>query len=404
MLFSRRAWQPDPHCTATIVVPAGPEEPSRERTVPRERPLCLAGQGAYDPHRRCARLQRLLILGFLFTLGSSTAFADGEPRSASIGDLVLESGAVLTDCRVGYRTWGTPAPDGSNVVVLTTWFGGTTESLAGFVGPDRMWDPARYFVVAIDALGNGVSTSPSNSAEAAANPRITIGDMVRSQHALLTGVLGIERAHVVTGLSMGGMQVYDWAFRFPAFAEIVIPIVGTPKQTSHDLAFWGAQAALLEFAGTDPDRLAAAMRAAAHLNTLELWTPEWLVRNVPPTKLAGFMAERETSVARLNPADYLAQLRAMMDHDVYARFDGSIEKAAAAARSRFLIVVATRDETVRPEPSRELARHLRAPLVELEGDCGHLATACERARLLEEIGAFMETTGAEIEAVEGAER
>lgn len=339
--------------------------------------------------------RQVLMLAFLLLSSPFQALAEGELQFASIGDLPLDAGGVLVDCRIGYRTWGSRNPEHSNVVVLTTWFGGTTESLSGLIGAGRMWDPAHYFIVAIDALGNGVSASPSNWGEGNDHRRISIGDMVRSQHALLTRVLGIDGALVVTGLSMGGMQAFDWAFRFPDFAKLVIPIVGTPRQTSHDLAFWGTQVELLEWAGEDADRRSAAMRVAARLNTLELWTPEWLVRSVTPAQLPTFMEERESAVTRINPLDYLAQLRAMTEHDVYRRFDGSVARAAAAARSRFLIVVATQDETVRPEPARELARLLEADLVELEGDCGHLATVCERERLQNEIRAFMETVFAE---------
>ena len=92
-------------------------------------------------------------------------------RLASIGDL-----------KIGYRTYGRLAPDKSNAIVVLTWFGGTSEGLAGWIGPGNLYDSSKYYVIVIDALGDGVSSSPSNSKLS----QITVRDMVRSQYELLT--------------------------------------------------------------------------------------------------------------------------------------------------------------------------------------------------------------------------
>src|SRR5689334_1391049 len=83
-----------------------------------------------------------------------------EQQFANIGDLKLQNGGVIRNCRVGYRTFGTLNRDKSNVVVFPTWAGGTTEQLKGNFGPGKLIDTTSYFVVAIDALSNGVSSSP----------------------------------------------------------------------------------------------------------------------------------------------------------------------------------------------------------------------------------------------------
>src|SRR3954453_5381929 len=86
-----------------------------------------------------------------------------DQQFASLGDFKLGSGEVIRDCRIGYRTFGTLNADKSNVVLFTTWAGGTTEQLKSNIGPGRVVDSTKFFVVAVDALGNGVSSSPSNS-------------------------------------------------------------------------------------------------------------------------------------------------------------------------------------------------------------------------------------------------
>ena len=83
---------------------------------------------------------------------------------------------------------GNLAAGRSNVVVLTTWFGGDSAGLLGWVGEGKLFDTSKFRIIIIDALGDGVSSSPSNSAEQPGEkfPRFTMRDMVRSQHELLT--------------------------------------------------------------------------------------------------------------------------------------------------------------------------------------------------------------------------
>src|SRR5678810_693041 len=78
-----------------------------------------------------------------------------EKQFANIGDLKLQNGRVIRNCRVGYRTFGTLNRDKSNVVVFPTWAGGTTEQLQGSIGPGKLIDSTSHFVVAVDALSNG---------------------------------------------------------------------------------------------------------------------------------------------------------------------------------------------------------------------------------------------------------
>ena len=83
---------------------------------------------------------------------------------AHLGDLRLESGEVIKDCRVGYRSLGQLDGSRSNAVLVTTSFQGTSGKLVRQIGPGRLVDTSKFFVVIADALGNGLSSSPSNSA------------------------------------------------------------------------------------------------------------------------------------------------------------------------------------------------------------------------------------------------
>ena len=137
---------------------------------------------------------RLFFIAVVFA--SCTAVAESEQQFASIGDFKLTSGQVIEDCRIGYRILGELNADKSNVVVVPTWFTGTTGGLVngGVIGPGKLADTDKYFVITFDALGNGVSTSPSNSNAQSDDkfPRITTEDMVKTQHEVLTEHLGLD--------------------------------------------------------------------------------------------------------------------------------------------------------------------------------------------------------------------
>src|SRR5687767_14970226 len=90
------------------------------------------------------------------------AVAD-EPRIASLGDFPLEAGGTIRHCRIGYRTAGTLNADRSNAVVVLTWFAGHSGGLVPSIGERKLFDSSRWFVITIDALGDGISSSPSNS-------------------------------------------------------------------------------------------------------------------------------------------------------------------------------------------------------------------------------------------------
>jgi len=99
----------------------------------------------------------------LFLLTLPVLAQEGAQQFASLGDFKLTSGEVIRDCRIGYRTFGQLNADKSNVILFPTWATGTTEKLQGQVGPGKLADSSKYFVVLVDAFANGVSSSPSNS-------------------------------------------------------------------------------------------------------------------------------------------------------------------------------------------------------------------------------------------------
>jgi homoserine O-acetyltransferase/O-succinyltransferase len=327
-------------------------------------------------------------------LGVFAATASAQDlKFADLGDFRLESGEVLHDCRIGYRTFGHLNASASNAVLLPTWAGGTTAELKSNVGPHAAVNDADYFVILVDALSNGVSSSPSNSASQPRMkfPKITVRDMVNSQYQALTTKLGIKHLHAVVGGSMGGMQTFQWMVAYPTFMDKAVPIVGSPRLAPYDLLLWQAQIDAIETNPAwihgdyteNPSRL-----VEFEFGELLLNTPQQYNRTHTSQQLFASLAKAKEEPAE-DANDKIHQAQAMIALDVSAPFGGSMERAAAAVKAKVFVIVATYDHVVTPQPAREFAALLHAPLLELDSDCGHLATVCESAKISAAVAAFL---------------
>ncbi len=344
------------------------------------------------PRRIC------IILLILLGLGSSMLIAQGRQQFASLGDFRLENGQVIRDCKIGYRTFGQLNASRSNAILWPTWFTGTTKNLMGFVGTGKLLDPAKYYVILVDALGDGISSSPSNSAIQPHMhfPQFTIRDMVNAEHKLATQTLHLSHLHTVMGISMGGMQTFQWIVSYPNFMDKAIPIVGSPRLTSYDLLLWTAELHALE---EDPAwnhgdyqmPPQAGMDTVADIHSLALTTPTYRVTHTSRAEFPHFLQETEASTLRSFDANnWIRQLQAMLADDVSAPYGGSMEKAAAQVHAKVLVIPSQQDHMVNPIPALNFAHLIHARVFELTSNCGHLATGCELSQMTPVIQAFLQ--------------
>jgi homoserine O-acetyltransferase len=82
----------------------------------------------------------------------------------SEGNFRLESGEAIRDFKISFVTHGKLNTDRSNAILMTSSLGGNRHRIDFLIGPGKAYDPAKYFIICTDAIGNGQTTSPSNSA------------------------------------------------------------------------------------------------------------------------------------------------------------------------------------------------------------------------------------------------
>ena len=325
---------------------------------------------------------RYLLMGVCFAVWSLDGLADDAPddgqKYAEFSECRLLNGESIAPCRIGYRTYGALNADKTNAVLVPTWHTGTSADHAFLISPELI-DPNRYFVIVVDALGNGISSSPSNS-ESLANgrfPEITITDMVNSQHRLLTDVLDIPSLHGLVGMSMGGMQAFEWSVRYPDFSGKTVAVIGSPRLPAFDIASW-----------TTSNRLMALYRECECEEALEAMEGFGMTRLVP-TKLEQDIGRKDavSTIAKRGNArfesisigqtwDQQRQAEAMISHNVARDYDDELYQAAERVTSELLIIVGADDRVVTPQPAMDFAALIDSQLVVLDEDCGHGDPSC----------------------------
>src|SRR5258708_34387586 len=310
---------------------------------------------------------------------------EGVQQFADFGDFKLQSGSVIRDFRLGYRTLGRLNADRSNAVLWPTWLGSKSEDLLQFIGPGKVVDTSNYYVILVDAIGNGVSVSPSNSKRQALLkfPRFTIRDMVESEHRLAIEVLHLSHLHAVMGISMGGMQTFEWAEAYPDFIDVAIPMAGSPQFTSFDKLLWTAQIDAIELDpawnhGNPTGPIDHGLALAEEIGSTTLTFPAYRVAQTKPSGFDTVLAEirKNAQGDRGAASDRIRQRQAIIALDIPGELGVSLEQAAAKVRAKLLVIVSPQDHLVNPEPAMRFASAARTALVKFDSPCWHQSLAC----------------------------
>ena len=250
--------------------------------------------------------------------------------------------------RVAYRSFN---PSAKKVACLPTCYGGRINNTLNYTTGALK----EYHVVVIAMLGNGESSSPSNTLDF---PQVDYQDCIRSQYELLTKGLGMKELEVVIGFSMGGQQAYYWACMYPDFVKNAVVVCGSAKTSGHNYAFLeGPKAALLnsvDYAdgayktrGVRPSRgLHAFGRAYCAWALSAAWFREkgWQKLGVDSVeKFIDMWAEG--AFVSWDPEDVLVLARMWQAGDVGAlRGDGDYKKSLADIKARILVMPSRTDQ------------------------------------------------------------
>jgi homoserine O-acetyltransferase len=335
-------------------------------------------------------------------------------------ELTLVTGTRLGPVRVAYETYGTLGPERDNAIFVCHALTGDAH-VAGLhaptsrkpgwwdelVGPGKGLDTNRYFVICANVLGGCQGTTGPNSVDPATGapfgsrfPFLTVGDFVQV-HSALVRRLGIERLLAVVGGSLGGMQVLEWAARFPRQIRAAVCLASAARLTAQGIAFncVGRRAIVTDpnyhngnyyDKPAGPNHGLGLARMVAHITYLsEASIEKKFGRRLQHGDQFAYELLRETEfqvesylhhqgsrfVERFDANSYLYLTRAMDYFDLADAY-GSIEKALSATEARFLITSYTTDWLFPTVQSRELVNALVAArkhvsYVELKSPFGH---------------------------------
>ena len=171
----------------------------------------------------------------------------------------FESGEVLPEVRMHYRTIGTPRKDADgvvrNAVLVLHGTGGSgrgflTDGYAGqLFGKGQLLDAERYFIILPDNVGHGQSSKPSDGLRMTF-PKYRYTDMVRLQQKVVTEALGVSRLRLIIGTSMGAMHTWMWGYMYPGLADGLVPLASNPVEIAGRNRVW--RKALIDAIVTDP--------------------------------------------------------------------------------------------------------------------------------------------------------
>ncbi|ACK73071.1 alpha/beta hydrolase fold protein [Gloeothece citriformis PCC 7424] len=315
-----------------------------------------------------------------------------EPTSIEIfelGDFQLSTGFTLNNAKLAYRTHGSLNEAKDNAVLFPHFLAGSPDSLEMYIGEGRPFDPRKYFIILPGLFGGGLSSSPSNTSipfNQGNFPDTHIADDVIAQHRLLTEKFGIQQLKLVLGWSVGALQTYEWAVRFPDMVKRAASIAGAPKPSPWTVLWLRTviEEPIIADPGwnngfyTDPQAVQAGLRRVGHGAAMTLpqvgFYRDELWRSIGFSSVDDFVARFwEAFWLPLDPNNLVAQARKTRTADPSG--GGDIAEALGRIKAEMFVYAFTGDRMFQPEECKVDSQRIpNAKFEEIGGVSGHLTT------------------------------
>ena len=292
-------------------------------------------------------------------------------------DFAFEDGSVLPDLRIAYDTQGTLSPGRDNAILLMPGAITDRHAFDPLIGPGKMFDTDRYFVITIDPVGGGESSSPADGL-GQDFPRYTIRDMMEAQHALVSKGLGIARLRALVGVSMGSFVALEWGVNYPESAASLILLAPSPKT---DAGFRLTIDLISATIALDPEWRGGhyAHNPVEGLRHAGMLFYPWAVstshlERLAPRDLAREIEATARAFAGWDANALVLRFAAYRGHDAAAPFEGDMKAALARVTVPTLLLASASDRLVSGDGARRIERGIRHPIyAEIPSDLGHRA-------------------------------
>ena len=317
-----------------------------------------------------------MLLAFALTL-CIAANAQAEPQTFLLYDFEFENGSVLPELRVAYETRGKLNAGRDNAILLVHGTMGDRHAFDSAIGPGKTFDTEKNFVITVDAIGGGDSSSPKDGL-GQDFPRYTIRDMMAAQHALVSRGLELSTLRAVGGSSMGSFVSLEWGIHHPEMVRSLILLVPSPKAEAN---FQLTIDLMTSVIALDPEwqggrythNPVEGLRLAGMLCYPWLVSAPYLDR-VPAKRLAKEVEEIARSFGNWDANSLVLRYAASRAHDVSAPFGGDMTTALAQITAPTLILPSASDRLLGLDGARRIRDGVKqASYAEIPSDLGHRA-------------------------------
>jgi homoserine O-acetyltransferase/O-succinyltransferase len=315
-------------------------------------------------------------LGFALTLCAAVT-AHAETQTFLAYDFEFENGSILPELRVAYETQGSLNPGRDNAILLVHGTSSNRHAFDPVIGPGKTFDTDKYFVITVDAIGGGDSSSPKDGL-GQDFPRYTIRDMMTAQHALVTRGLELATLRAVGGSSMGSFVSLEWGIRHPEMVRGLILLVSSPKAEANFQLTIDLMTSVIALdprweGGRYTHNPIEGLRLAGMLYYPWVVSAAYIDR-IPAQRLAQELEESARSYARWDANSLIFRYAASRGHDIAAPFAGDMAAALSQIAAPTLIMPSASDGLLGLAGARRIRDGVKhSSYAEIPSDLGHRA-------------------------------